>query len=134
MKLFRVFLLTIFFLHTLSPVPAQPQQDKTPATKPPAATPTLRLTIEVTGGDANKPIENASVYVKTLEQHLIKDKKSEINVKTNQGGIAHIPESPTGRVLIQVVADGWKTYGHWHDITDQQQVIKVHLDRPPKWY
>jgi len=134
MKLLRVFLLTTFFLHMLFPVPARPQQDKTPATKSPAATPTPRLTIEVTGGDANKPIENASVYVKTLEQHLIKDKKSEINVKTNQGGIAHIPESPTGRVLIQVVADGWKTYGHWHDITDQQQVIKVHLDRPPKWY
>lgn len=134
MKLFRVFLLTTFFLHTLSPLLAQAQQDKTPTAKPPAAAPVPRLTIEVTGGDANKPIENASVYVKTLEQHLIKDKKSEINVKTNQGGIAHIPESPTGRVLIQVIADGWKTYGHWHDITDQQQVIKVHLDRPPKWY
>jgi hypothetical protein len=97
MKLFRVFLLTIFFLHTLSPVPAQPQQDKTPATKSPAAAPIPRLTIEVTGGDANKPIENASVYVKTLEQHLIKDKKSEINVKTNQGGIAHWPSSYPSR-------------------------------------
>jgi hypothetical protein len=134
MKLFRVFLLTTFFLHTFFPLLAQAQQDKTPATKPPASAPIPRLTIEVTGGDANKPIENASVYVKTIEQHLIKDKKSEINVKTNQGGIAHIPQSPTGRVLIQVIADGWKTYGHWHDITDQQQVIKVHLDRPPKWY
>jgi hypothetical protein len=95
---------------------------------------TNRLKIEVTGGDANTPIENASVYVKTVEQHMIKDKKFEVNVKTNQSGLAHVPDAPMGRVLIQVVADGWKTYGHWYDITDPQQVIKIHLEKPPKWY
>ena len=93
-----------------------------------------RLRIEVTGGDANTPVENASVYVKTVEQHMIKDKKFEVNVKTNQNGLAHVPDAPMGRVLIQVVADGWKTYGHWYDITDSQQLIKIHLERPPKWY
>jgi hypothetical protein len=134
MKIIRLLLVTTFFLHTFSSLLAQAQQDKTPPAKAPATAAIPRLTIEVTGGDANKPVENASVYIKTLDQRLIKDKKTEINVKTNQGGIAHIPVSPTGRVLIQVIADGWKTYGHWHDITDQEQTIKVHLDRPPKWY
>jgi hypothetical protein len=134
MKIIRLLFVTTFFLHTFTALQAQGQQDKTPPTKAPATAAIPRLTIEVTGGDANKPVENASVYVKTLDQHLVKDKKTEINVKTNQGGIAHIPAGPTGRVLIQVIADGWKTYGHWHDITDQEQVIKVHLDRPPKWY
>ncbi|HUI50875.1 MAG TPA: carboxypeptidase-like regulatory domain-containing protein [Terriglobales bacterium] len=93
-----------------------------------------RLTIEVTGGDDNKPIENASVYVKTEEPHALKDKKTEANVKTNVQGIAHVPNPPTGRVLIQVVADGWKPFGHWFDISDLKQVVKIHLDRPPKWY
>jgi hypothetical protein len=94
-----------------------------------------RLAIEVTGGDANKPVENASVYLKTLEQHtILKDKKSEINVKTNHNGIAHVPEPPTGRVLIQVVAEGWKTYGRWYDIADLKDNLKIHLERPPKWY
>jgi len=88
----------------------------------------------VTGGDNDKPVENASVYLKTVEQHAIKDKKSELNVKTNQFGVAHVPEAPLGRVLIQVVAEGWKTYGHWYDITDPKQTIKIHLERPPKWY
>ena len=106
-----------------------------PAPKTTAPPQINRLTIEITGGDANKPVENASVYVKTLEQRfIIKDKKSEINVKTNQQGIAHIPEVPLGRVLIQIVAEGWKTYGHWYDLTDSKQVIKIHLERPPKWY
>jgi hypothetical protein len=109
-------------------------QENPPPPKNTAPSPVNRLTIEVTGGDANKPVENASVYVKTVEQHVIKDKKSEVNVKTNQQGIAHIPDVRLGRVLIQIVADGWKTYGHWYDITEPKQTIQIHLDRPPKWY
>src|SRR5215469_6834644 len=105
-------------------------------TPPPKGTPdsARRLTIEVTGGDDNKAVENASVYVKTEEQHVLKDKKTEENVKTNLQGVAHVPDPPTGRVLIQVVADGWKPYGRWYDITDLKQVVKIHLERPPKWY
>jgi hypothetical protein len=55
-------------------------------------------------------------------------------VKTNREGIAHIPEAPLGRVLIQIVAEGWKTFGRWYDITSSKEPIKIHLDRPPKWY
>ncbi len=110
---------------------AAPSKDKQPESM--ASVP--RMTIEVTGGETNKPIEDASVYVKTVEEHQIKkDKTIELNVKTNLKGVAHIPDAPTGRVLIQVVAEGWKSYGHWYDITDQRQVIKIHLERPPKWY
>jgi len=110
------------------------KQEVPPAQKDQGPVAGNRITIEVTGGDANKPVENASVYVKTIEQHLIKDKKIEVNVKTNAQGVAHVPDTPMGRVLIQVVADGWKSYGHWYDITEPKQVIKIHLERPPKWY
>jgi hypothetical protein len=109
-------------------------QQAAPPKETPAPAPIPRLTIEITGGDADKPVENASVYLKTQQDRLIKDKKSEVNVKTNMQGIAHVPEPPLGRVLIQVVAEGWKPYGHWYDITDSKQVVKIHLDRPPKWY
>jgi hypothetical protein len=119
-------------LNVPKPICAQAQQ--APPQKTQAPSPANRITIEVTGGDADKPVENASVYVKTIEQHLIKDKKFEVNVKTNQQGVAHVPDAPMGRVLVQVVADGWKTYGHWYDISEAKQVIKIHLERPPKWY
>jgi hypothetical protein len=109
-------------------------QDQAPPKKDQAPAPGNRLTIEVSAGDSNKPVENASVYVKTIVEHLIKDKKFEVNVKTNQEGVAHVPDAPMGRVLVQIVADGWKPYGHWYDITDPKQVIKIHLERPPKWY
>jgi hypothetical protein len=115
------------------------QDQPTPGSKPRTPSPTndvqTRITIEVTGGEKNVPVENASVYVKFIEEHsLKKDKKLEMNVKTSREGIAHVPNAPMGRVLVQVVAEGWKTYGHWLDITDPKQIIKVHLERPPKWY
>jgi hypothetical protein len=93
------------------------------------------VTIQVSGGEKDAPVENASVYLKYVEERkIMKDKKVELNVKTNREGAAHIPETPTGRVLIQVVADGWKTYGRWYDITEAKQTIKVHLEKPPRWY
>jgi hypothetical protein len=109
-----------------SPPPAQvPAQTEQPS----------RLTIEVTGGERAVPVENASVYVKYVEEHVIKkDKKLELNVKTNREGVAHVAEAPLGRALIQIIAEGWKTYGRWYDITDPHQVVKIRLERPPKWY
>ncbi|HUI74166.1 MAG TPA: hypothetical protein VLX32_04435 [Candidatus Acidoferrum sp.] len=94
-----------------------------------------RLTIIVTGGDDNVPVENASVYVKfKIERKLKKDEKVALNVKTNREGVAHVPDPPLGGVLIQIVADRWRTYGKSFEITDSNQVIKIHLDKPPKWY
>ena len=100
----------------------------------PKAGTTARITIEVTGGEKDVPVENASVYLKYVEVHLIKDKKFELNVKTNHEGTAHVPEAPMGKVVVQVVAEGWKLYGKSCEVTETKQTIKVHLDRPPKWY
>jgi len=100
-----------------------------------AAPAARRLRIEVSGGENNVAVENASVYLKFTEEHKLgKDKKYELNVKTNRSGVAHIPDPPLGRVLIQIVAEGWKTYGKYYELTDPGEVIKIHLDRPPKWY
>lgn len=101
----------------------------------PRPDPQSRITIEVTGGEKETPVENASVYFKYIEEHKIKKNKTmELNVKTNREGVAHVPDAPLGRVLIQVLAEGWKSYGRWFDITDQKQTIKIRLERPPKWY
>ena len=112
--------------------PATTPESKAPATKP---NPESRITIEVTGGEKETPVENASVYFKYVEEHKIKKNKTmELNVKTNRDGVAHVPDAPLGRVLIQVIAEGWHAYGRWFDISDPKQTIKIHLDRPPKWY
>lgn len=125
-------LLTMVF-----PVSAQKPPSSSPAPKSvaPKPDPQSRITIEVTGGDKEAPVENASVYFKYVEERAIKKNKTlEINVKTNREGLAHVPDAPLGRVLIQVLAEGWKSYGRWFDITNSKQTIKIHLERPPKWY
>src|SRR5271154_2883841 len=137
MKLTRPRLGCIFFILLAATALSVAAQD-CPAPPPKAPAPSdepSRLTIEVTGGEKAVPVENASVYVKYVEEHAIKkDKKVELNVKTNREGIAHVAEAPVGRALVQIIAEGWKTYGRWYDITDPRQVIKVRLERPPKWY
>lgn len=112
-------------------------QDKDAASKAKsdAASPDVRLTIVVTGGEEKKPVDSASVYVRFVEEHKHgKDKKVEMNLKTNQSGICHVPVIPPGKFMIQVIAEGWKTYGEYFDVNQTEQTINITLVRPPKWY
>ncbi len=95
---------------------------------------TTKLRIEVTAGEKSRPVENASVYVRYVEESLLKKKNREMNVKTNRDGVVKVPDVPRGRVLIQVIAEGWKTYGRWYDLESDEQTVKVHLEKPPRWY
>lgn len=94
-----------------------------------------RLRIEVTGGDEAKPVDQASVYVKYSEPRMLRrDKKVELNLKTNRDGIARLDDAPRGKVLIQIVAPGWKTFGKWFELDQDEQTIKIQLQKPPRWY
>jgi len=100
-----------------------------------AASETVHLTIVVTGGDDKKPVDSASVYVKYVtERKLSKDKKIEMNLKSNLSGVCHVPEIPRGKILIQVIAPGWKTFGEYYELDQAEQTINITLVRPPKWY
>ena len=106
-----------------------------PNTKADSASKDGRLTIVVTGGEDKKPIDSASVYVRYIEEHKHgKDKKIEMNLKTNQSGVCHVPVLPPGKFLVQVIAEGWKTYGEYYDVNQTEQTINITLVRPPKWY
>jgi hypothetical protein len=110
-------------------------QDKNSDAKGKSDPKTSRLTIVVTAGDDKQPVDNASVYVKYVtERKLAKDRKIEMNLKTNQTGTCHAPEIPRGKILIQVVAPGWKTFGEYYDLDQAEQTIDISLVRPPKWY
>jgi hypothetical protein len=111
------------------------EKDANAKAKSEAASTDGRLTIVITGGEDKKPIDSASVYVRFVEEHKHgKDKKVEMNLKTNQSGICHVPVIPPGKFMIQVIADGWKTYGEYYDINQTEQTINITLVRPPKWY
>ena len=86
--------------------------------------------------DADKPIANASVYVRfyTAGGLLHHDKLAELNFKTNQDGSVKVPEIPQGKILIQVIAPGWHTYGKWYDVEKEEDSIEIKLVPPPHWY
>jgi len=97
---------------------------------------TVKLRIEVTSAADGKPIGNASVYVRFNESggFLHREKLTELNFKTNQDGSAKVPEIPQGKILIQVIAKGWHTFGKWYEIEIDEQTIQIKLDPPPHWY
>jgi hypothetical protein len=96
---------------------------------------TTKLRVIVTTPE-DKPVGNASVYVRfnTAGGFLRHDKQVEMNFKTNQDGSVKVPEIPQGKVLIQVIATGWHTYGKWYDLEKEEETIPIKLARPPHWY
>jgi hypothetical protein len=116
----------------------KPPQDKLADSKKdskPSDPTTTRLRIHVTATDG-KPVGNASVYVRFPVAGGIfhKDKLSELNLKTNEDGSAKVPDIPRGKILIQVVAKGWKTYGKWYDIDSEAITVEIKLEPPAHWY
>lgn len=94
-----------------------------------------RLSIRVTDPNG-KGVGNASVYVRyyTAGGFLHHDKLEELDLKTNQDGSVRVPEVPQGKILIQVIAKGWHTYGKWYEIAQSEQSVAIKLEPPPHWY
>lgn len=96
---------------------------------------TTKIKIVVTNS-SGKAVENASVYIRFPESggFLRKDKLAELDLKTNQDGTVKVPEIPQGKILIQIYAKGWRTFGKWYDIEAEQQTVEIKLESPPRWY
>jgi hypothetical protein len=96
---------------------------------------TVRLRIEVSSPDG-KPVGNASVYVRYNETVGLfrKNKLAEMSLKTNQDGSVKVTDVPQGKILIQVIAKGWHTFGKWYDIETDTETVQIKLEAPPHWY
>jgi uncharacterized GH25 family protein len=96
---------------------------------------TTTLTIHVTNL-AGKPISNASVIVKFIEGSIVKLNKShkEWELRTSEEGIAKIPPLPQGKILVQVIAKNYQTFGGNFDVQVDEKVIDVVLNPPQKQY
>lgn len=95
----------------------------------------LRLEVVVLAEETGKPIPYASVYVKYAEERFLrKDKKTELTGKTNEEGKAIVPGVRAGKVTVQVVAKGWKTFGQNYEVSGPQQMLEIKLKPAKKWY
>lgn len=107
-------------------------ENKTDKSDEPAMT---KIRIHVST-DKDRPIANASVYVRfyTSGGFLHHDKLAEMNFKTNEDGSVKVPEIPQGKIMIQVIATGWHTYGKWYDIEKEEESVDIKLVPPTHWY
>lgn len=122
---------------TGSNVPPTQDQPGSPDKKDHKSSDSLTTKIRIQVNNVNdKPIANASVYVRYYESggFLRHEKLAELSFKTNQEGAVKVPEIPQGKILIQVIATGWHTYGKWYDIDKEQESIAIKLEAPPHWY
>jgi hypothetical protein len=122
-----------------APVEENPGSSQVPDEAPPkgktSPQSTVKLKIVVTGNNG-KLIQNASVYVRyKLPDGLFhKDKMAELDLKTASDGSVKVPAVPQGKVLIQVIAPGWHTYGKWYDFDKDEDSVEIKLDPPAHWF
>ncbi|HEY1809153.1 MAG TPA: carboxypeptidase-like regulatory domain-containing protein [Acidobacteriaceae bacterium] len=98
--------------------------------KPPP--PTCNITVTVLRGDNRKPVEDAAVVF-----HPLKDGKSDGNMelKTNEEGKVSLDVVPIGATLrLQVIANGFQTYGQDYDLPGDTKTITVKLSLPQRQY
>jgi hypothetical protein len=102
-----------------------------------AAVPMTKLTIEVKTGGGN-PVDRAGVIVRFVEGRsyikLGKKIRTTWEVRTTQEGIAKIPEIPQGKILIQVIAKGYQTFGQTFDVDEEEKTVEIKLNPPQSQY
>ena len=102
-----------------------------------AQPPMTKLQIEVRNL-SDKPIERASVVVRFVSGHSTMKLGKKIittwEVRTNQDGVAKVPELPQGQIRVQVIATGYQTFGQIFDVTETEKTIQVKLNPPQAQY
>lgn len=103
-------------------------------TLPLAADPPMtKLRIEVKN-IYDKPVERASVIVRFIEGRSWKKFGKKIRrhweMRTNQEGVATIPPIPQGKILVQVIAKNYQTFGGKFEVEEEEKTIVVKLNPP----
>jgi hypothetical protein len=99
--------------------------------------PMTRLRVEVRNIH-DKPVERASVIVRFIEGRSIKKFGKKIRtqweMRTNQDGVAKIPPIPQGKVLVQVIAKNYQTFGERFEVEEEEKTIVIKLNPPQTQY
>ena len=97
-----------------------------------------RLQIHVTNA-RGKPVDRASVIVKFVSGRSLKAlglKKTRLSweLKSSQEGMAKIPGIPKGKILIQIIAKNYQTFGDTYDVDEDERVVEIVLKDPQAQY
>ena len=102
-----------------------------------AAAPMTKINI-VLKNQAGKPVDHASVVVRFVQGHSVvklgKAIRTTFELRSNQEGEARIPSIPQGKILVQVIAKGFQTFGQTFDVTEEENTIDITLNPPQQQY
>ena len=98
---------------------------KTPA--PELQTASLNMT--VIRNSSGKPVKNAEVVIHLIDNHG-KAKQEGMELKTHDDGKAEATGIPYGKVRIQVIAPGFRTYGEDFSIDQPTHEFTIKLQKP----
>jgi hypothetical protein len=87
--------------------------------------------------DLGRPVGNAEVIVK-FEGHSVARLGAKVRtsweMRTTQEGIANVPGVPHGKVLIQINARNYQTYGERFDMQEDERTVEIQLQPPQPQY
>jgi hypothetical protein len=102
-----------------------------------ADVPMTKITITVKT-QSGRPIGQAAVIVRFIKGHSVfklgKAVRTQFELRTGQEGQATIPAIPQGEIRIQVIANGYQTYGETVDITEAERAVDIKLNPPQQQY
>lgn len=81
----------------------------------------------------SKPIRNAAVVVHPVDDNG-KQERGGIELKTDPEGKANYDGVPYGKMRIQVLANGFQTYGDDYDVSQPNMDITIKMKRPARQY
>lgn len=100
----------------------------------PADQPETHIHIHVVN-DLGKPVGNAEVIVRFLQSRvLIPKKKMAWELRTTQEGTVSTPGIPQGKIVIQVNARNYQTFGETYDIEEADKTVEIQLKVPQPQY
>ena len=102
------------------------------AQKKPVA-PTALLTVTVVRDSNGKPVKNAEVVLHPVDEHG-KQMAESLELKTHDDGKAETGGVPYGKLRIQVIAKGFKTYGEDYDVQQPNLEITIKLQKPAEQF
>jgi hypothetical protein len=95
----------------------------------------INLEVKTAGGH---PVDRASVIVRFVEGRSVvklgKKIRTTYELRTNQDGEANIPSIPQGKILIQIIAKGYQTFGQTFEIDEAEKTIPITLNPPQPQY
>jgi hypothetical protein len=101
------------------------------------ATPMTKLSVQVTTL-SGRPVDRAAVIVRFVKGRSVAKLGKKIitswEMRTNQDGIAKIPALPQGSILVQVIAEGYQTFGKTFDVDQAEKTIAIKLNPPQAQY